>query len=124
MVGDENAVLANGAVAEGKAGSSNPILSSSSSGGVGGGVVGGGGGITTTTQMEQQQVEEEAVSQLVTPGMASFTVLSRPHKPQDVGELRRVCATKRGFVEVHGQRVLPGNAAAVAEQVRKDKRQE
>jgi len=43
-----------------------------------------------------------------------MTLLSRAHKPADAGELARVCATERGFVEVHGQRVTPDNAAAVA----------
>jgi hypothetical protein len=44
-------------------------------------------------------------------------LLSRPHKPADLCELKRVCSTRNGFVEVHGQRVTPENAALVAQQV-------
>jgi len=46
-----------------------------------------------------------------------FSMLSRPHKPADMAELVRVCNTPRGFVEVHGQRVMPSNSAEVADQV-------
>jgi serine/threonine protein phosphatase PrpC len=45
-------------------------------------------------------------------------MLSEAHKPSLPGELERVCATRDGFVEVHGRRVTPANAAEVARHVR------
>jgi serine/threonine protein phosphatase PrpC len=50
----------------------------------------------------------------LSPPSSGAAVLSRAHKPADMGELLRVCGTERGFVEVHGQRVTPDNSAAVA----------
>jgi len=55
--------------------------------------------------------------EIPSPEFGRCVLLSRPHKPADMCELKRVCETPNGFVEVHGQRVTPENSHLVAEQV-------
>eukprot|EP00501_MAST-03F_sp_TOSAG23-6_P000953 GSMAST32.ASY1.ANO1.989.1 assembled CDS len=60
----------------------------------------------------QAWVSPKNSCQLLPPG--SWTLLSRAHKPSQMEELKRVCSTEEGFVEVHGQNVTVENAEEVA----------